>query len=136
MGHERDLARKEAPLAPPAAAPGVPLRYLLQTTVPEHWIPFLPVAVDPSRGDIQLERSFMPRTTSGSPQEVWPMGRLLRPTTLGCTAYRVFEEEVPREGVRVSRVVVRSRWTDGSTHLWIARQRPWAQAKGVEWATF
>jgi hypothetical protein len=124
-GHERDLARRPPP--PPATedggAAGVPLTYVLQTVVPEHWIPFLPVAVTAQPGDIALERSFMPRSGPGASGDVMPLGRVLRPSRLQQGVYRVFEEEVPREGVRVSRVPIRSRWTDGSTHLWIARRK-------------
>jgi len=38
-------------------------------------------------------------------------------------AYQIVEEEVPRTGMTVERVVHRARWIDGSTHLWIARRR-------------
>ena len=37
--------------------------------------------------------------------------------------YRVPEEEVARTGTRVLRGAHRTRWVDGSTHLWTARRR-------------
>lgn len=127
VGDERDLAAKlQAPAARPAEATSdragkAPLRYQLQTTVPTNWIPFLPVALN---GDIALERGVMLRPVLGAGhQTIDPMGRILRPTIPGGASYRVREEEVPRSGVRVLRVVCRSRWTDGSTHLWIARPK-------------
>ncbi len=135
-GRERDEARRAARgERPPVTTSGgtdgpPPLRYLIQTPVPESWIPFLPVLIDAASGTVRLERSFMERENSEG--VVLPLGRILRPTNLkGGDPYRVFEEEVPREGTRVSRHFVRSRWTDGSTHLWIARRR----ASGAEGAS-
>jgi hypothetical protein len=40
------------------------------------------------------------------------------------------EQEVPRTGVRITRVVNRSRWLDGSTHLWIARRKTSGRGEG------
>lgn len=36
---------------------------------------------------------------------------------------RVREEQVPREGTRVSRIVRRARGADGATYVWVARTR-------------
>ena len=126
-GHERDQARRaQHGDRPPATTSGPtppPLRYLLQTPVPESWIPFLPVGVDPQKGIFRLERVFAQRTY-GPDGPILPVGRILRPTKIGPgEPYRIFEEEVPREGMRVTRHAVRSRWIDGSTHLWIARRK-------------
>jgi hypothetical protein len=132
LGHERATTAEQVTAAPPAAGRNgtgrPPLRYRIQTSVPENWIPFLPVAIDPQRGDIALERGAMIDTPSGTPAE--PFGRVLRPTSLGTSAYRIREEEVSRSGTRVQRVVFRSRWIDGSTHLWIARRRSAGAGEG------
>jgi hypothetical protein len=127
-GRERDAARRAARgERPPVTTSGgtdgpPPLRYLIQTPVPESWIPFLPVLTDAATGSVRVERSFMERDNGEG--VVLPLGRILRPTSLKAgDPYQVFEEEVPREGTRVSRHFVRSRWTDGSTHLWISRRR-------------
>lgn len=121
-GHERDVARNGAASAPPppvAQDAPVPLRYLMESRVPEWWIPFLPVSIDPARGVVALERSAILRA-DGTPVE--PLGRILRPSSIPAdTPYRVPEEEVPRTGVRVQRLVCRSRWSDGSTYLWPMR---------------
>jgi hypothetical protein len=46
------------------------------------------------------------------------------PTNLeNVQTYRIHEEEVTRSGMRVLRANKRSRWLDGSTHIWIARRR-------------
>ena len=126
-GNERDLASRPPPSA--AAAQAGPaqaaLRYQLQTTVPDNWLPLLPVLVDPERGQIALQEAAMldPESTNGlTPIE--PIGRILRPTTLAAAAPHVIrEEEVPRSGIRVLRAAHRSRWTDGSTRIWTMRRK-------------
>ncbi len=100
------------------------LRYRLQTTVPINWIPFVPVQIDDARRAVALERAAMQRDVDGVLTAVQPIGRVLRPSGLADPAiYRVPEEEVTRTGTRVLRAVRRTRWIDGSTHLWTARRR-------------
>jgi hypothetical protein len=131
-GHERDQRLRAAAPPPPTSPPdGPPLRYLLQTRIPEHWHPLLPVAIDAARGEIALELGAMLRPVPGGPaQPVLPVGRFLRPTRLSGAAYRIREEEVPRAGTRVSRVVCRTRWHDGSTHVWVQRIRAVGAGEG------
>lgn len=124
-GHERDIARNAPPAgggpASQATLAGVTLRYQIASRVPEHWIPFLPVSIDASTGLVALERSAMLRDDGTL---IEPAGRILRPSSLGPgSPYQVPEEEVARAGVSVRRVVCRSRWVDGSTRLWLMRQR-------------
>ncbi|HKQ04851.1 MAG TPA: hypothetical protein VJ464_06950 [Blastocatellia bacterium] len=123
-GHERDIAgRAPAHESPPPQTPAgegqpeIPLIYRIETTVPENWIPFVPVSINPAEGEIRLERAAMLRDE----EPVKPFGRILQPS--GLPVYQVEEEEVPRAGVLVSRVLCRSRWIDGSTHIWIARRK-------------
>jgi len=134
-GHERDLAVR-AVTGPPAPSPDVgvqspvPIRYQVQTAVPEHWIPLVPVAIDPVSGQIALEPGAMVRTPGGNVIElVTPHGRVLRPSNVPSN-YRIREEEISGVGTRITRVVCRSRWTDGSTHLWIARRRTAGAGEG------
>jgi hypothetical protein len=42
----------------------------------------------------------------------------------------LYEEEVPREGVRVTRVYQYTRWCDGSSHLWIGRRKRIGRGEG------
>jgi hypothetical protein len=133
-GHERDLALNASPGPAPAAnTPGnaakPPLRYQLQTRVPENWIPLLPVAIDPAQGDIALERGAMLRDAA-QPTPILPAGRILQPSSRTGRPYRIREEEVPREGVRVSRVICRTRGCDGATHLWVARRKQIGRGEG------
>lgn len=111
-----------APPPPPAAATGVPVRYVAGTTVPENWIPFLPVHIAGSNRQIQLRRAALPRLIPGLPEDdVVPRGAILTP--FGPEPYHVFEEEVPREGVVVTRSFQRTRGIDGETYLWLGRRK-------------
>jgi hypothetical protein len=56
-------------------------------------------------------------------------GKILTPAS---TPYRIREEEVPREGRRVTRRARLSRDVDGGSHLWISRQRGIGTGEG--WA--
>jgi hypothetical protein len=130
LGHDRDLAihANHAPPETPDSAPPS-LRYRIQTRVPENWIPLLPVVIDPTRGDITLERGAM-LTDTPNPTPIIPNGRVLAPSTLNGQPYRIREEEIPREGLKVSRVICRTRGTDGSTHLWVARRKQIGRGEG------
>jgi hypothetical protein len=128
-GQERAQLVAAGEASTPPASSALPLRYQLETLVPENWIPFLPVAIDALRGDIALERSAVVRARpDGTLVAVRPRGRVLTPP--GVDPYQVREEEVTRAGTRVLRVVCRSRWVDGSTHLWIARRKTVGAGEG------
>ncbi|MCW5801497.1 MAG: hypothetical protein KIT31_03855 [Deltaproteobacteria bacterium] len=120
LGHER----AGVPPPPPATSELARLCYRLQTHVPSHWIPFQPVALQPlSSGQIALERASL-LSDDSAPVLPQPLGKVLQPRAVPPgTPYRVREEEIPREGRRVARVVRRSRGVDGRTHLWVARRR-------------
>jgi hypothetical protein len=65
----------------------------------------------------------MRRFIDGALVRVEPVGRVLVPTNLEhLQTYRIHEEEVTRSGIRVIRANKRSRWLDGSTHIWTARR--------------
>ena len=121
-GAERSAAAP-APPAPPSPGDGAAaaLRYRIQTSVPGHWIPFLPAVIDPGRRDIMLERGVLLRSASEGPAAAEPAGRILLPSRLAGEPYRLEEEELPRNGRKVLRVPHRSRWIDGSTLVWLSR---------------
>ena len=94
-GHERAVYNDQVDSIVPE--PGPLLRYQLETPVPEHWIPMLPVAIDPVQGDIALERGVVVRARPDGTIFTLPArGRVLNPT--GVVPYRVREEEVTRAG--------------------------------------
>jgi hypothetical protein len=121
--HERAAEHAPAPLNAE-----IPLRYLIESAVPEHWFPFVPMQVTPGEVLLQLGAMLLP---SDPRKPVPPQGRILRPTSLAAGAvYTLREEEIPRAGVTVKRVLHRTRWTDGSTHMWLARRRMAGRGEG------
>jgi hypothetical protein len=123
-GAERDAAVDA--LTPPPPTPvtdpdAPPLEYRLESKVPLNWIPLVGVPIAGKAPAIQLQKARVLRpgvAATDPPRAVPPVGKVLKPEP-----YLLPEEEVPRAGLRVERVVFRSRWTDGSAHLWVARRR-------------
>jgi hypothetical protein len=136
------LAFLEARLAaqlggpPPAPVPAnAPIRYRVMNTVPENWIPFIPVHVDGSNRAIQLQRAAMPRILEGDPNppaKIEPRTVLLREglDRMPAVPYFVFEEEVPRAGTRLMQTFERTRWTDGKVYTWLRVRRQTGRGEG------
>ncbi|MFF7026269.1 hypothetical protein ACFY97_35355 [Streptomyces klenkii] len=111
--------------------------YRLMTPVPEHWLPFVSV---PARDlpvqqfATELERRPMVRFLDDHTVEVaHPRGVLLREHPDGDVAadrLRIAEEEVPREGVVITRRYRLARSPGGGTVLWIARSKQIGQGEG------
>ncbi|WP_346534400.1 hypothetical protein [Micromonospora sp. DPT] len=110
-------ARRAAEVPDHEPGPDDPIAYRLMTEVPDHWIPLLPHELSPGR--IELRRGAVRRPTPEGEVEVEPVGRLLMPGQ----PLSLFEEEVPREGVTVTRSWQYARWTDGSSYLWLGRRK-------------
>lgn len=107
-----DRASATAVATPTAQAPApanAPFHYQLGSSAPEYYIPFV------TRQN-RMQRAALLRT-NGSRTPIAPLGRVLAPDV------PLFEEEFIREGVRVERIYRMTRWTDGSTHLWLARRK-------------
>ena len=65
---EDALARRLGhPPEPPPAAANARVRYQVMSSVPENWIPFIPVHVPGDNREIQLQRASMPRLMDGDP---------------------------------------------------------------------
>jgi hypothetical protein len=123
--------------APPPPAPIEPradVRYDIMTTVPEHWIPFVPEHVEGDQRQIQLRRAAMPRLLANDPaptyERVRPRTTLLREGLDKNAPYRIHEEEVPRAGAHVLRSFQRTRWNDGKVHTWIAMKKRTGRGEG------
>jgi hypothetical protein len=121
--HEAYMARLAAEAPGPAAVPPGPddpqVRYLVGTSVPDNWIPLVPVT--------STERSFLfRRGVMGQPGAEAAQGDLLgagRPFYLA-------EEALPRAGVEAMRGFRRARWIDGSTVVWLGRQASLGRGPG------
>lgn len=110
---------------PQRRAANAPIAYRLGTDVPDYWIPLVPI---------------MPTSTVTTDREnTLKLGALLN-TESGHTGTAkgvilgevdsIYDEEVPRSGIKVIRYYQLTRWSDGSTHIWLARQKKSGQGEG------
>jgi hypothetical protein len=128
---DRLEAYRTTRLVPPPAPSGDGngmLHYRLATTVPDYWLPLVPVRIDPARPDIRLRRGRVLLDRDGQPTTPGALGRVLEPGT----PLSLFEEEVPRAGARLTRAWQYARWMDGTTHLWIGRRN--GPGRGEGWS--
>jgi hypothetical protein len=102
------------------------LVYKLVTKVPDNWVPLLPVKSDEG---LRLRRGKVLKV-DGPPGFIAAQGNILQPDVTSESGLRVFEEEIPREGIRVTRHYQMTRWHDGSTHLWIGRRKKVGRGEG------
>jgi hypothetical protein len=128
---------------PPAAVvPAAPIVYKVMTSVPENWIPFIPVQVPGDIRATQLQRAAMPRLLDGDPDpvpdKVRPRTMLLRDglESTPRTAYYLHEEEVPRAGAVVSQAYQRTRWTDGRVIVWLGARKQTGRGEGSSGLAF
>ena len=116
--------RREIESADQIAPTAGPLRYRLTTEIPDYWIPLMPARVGQG---LRLKRGAM-LNPDGLPEPVHATGRILNPDA--GRGLELFEEEVPREGVRVTRNYQYTRWFDGTTHLWVGRRKQVGRGEG------
>jgi hypothetical protein len=104
-------------------------RYVLGTSVPDHWRPFVPVRIPGSVRSIRLQRARMP----GPIRE--PKAEILKVEDAN-KHYFIEEEEVPRAGRIVQRAYQRARWHDGKTFLWVGRRSQTGRGEGSSGLAF
>jgi len=134
-GYETYLDRvRRTPPSPalPVVAGGPEVEYVLGTTVPDNWIPLVPVAGAPR--SFLFRRGLMQRPRPGGGfDDVPARGQILEPER---RPFYVAEEALPRSGARVSRRFRRARWIDGRTHTWIGRQSGVGRGEGASGLAF
>jgi hypothetical protein len=113
-----DYASRLTAAPPPELASPADLVYVLQTTVPEHWIPLVPVRDPEGTAAVVLQRGSL-LTQDGTARPITAQGILLAPEV---SPWTLHEEEVPRAGLRVRRVPALARWLDGSPYAWVSRR--------------
>ena len=96
--------------------------------MPPHWLPLVPVRVDPAKPDVVLRRGRVLIDADGVPVTPAALGRVLD----AGQPLDVREEEVPRSGVHVTRHHQLARWIDGTTHHWIGRRK--RPGRGEAWS--
>lgn len=117
-------SRETAGVATSVPAPET--RYILGTSVPDYWRPFIPVHVPGSVRSIRLQRARLEGAS------VEPKAEVLRIKG----DYFIEEEEIPRAGRIVQRVYQRARWHDGKTFLWIGRRSQTGRGEGSSGLVF
>ena len=129
-GYEQYLARLRLdPAATPspvsASDPGI--AYTLEHPVPDNWIPLLPVLSQ--TGALMLRRGTMDVPgPGGTVVQLQPHSSILQP---GAPFY-LTERVVPPTGVEVRKAFRRTRWTDGSTLVWLGLQS--GPGRGPGWS--
>lgn len=101
------------------------LRYQLSSEVPANWIPFLPVQLLLTGGVLRLERGAVLQA-DGSQQLQTSLSSLLNPGPF----LLLYDEEVPREGIRVTRHYQMARWINGATFAWLAHRKRVGKGEG------
>jgi hypothetical protein len=116
------------------------IQYVLGTTVPENWIPFIATHKPGSQRLIRLQRASMPRLSDAIPDSrVEPRGTVLRVGLDGVDVrqpYFLHQEEVPRAGAIVTRGFQRTRWLDGKVFTWIGRRKETGRGQGASGLEF
>jgi hypothetical protein len=109
------------------------IRYQVMNSVPENWIPFIPVHEPGEHRQIRLQRAALPRILPGdseAPRAVRPRSLLLREGVDAGASYFLHEEEVPRAGVIVSHRYQRTRWLGGRVFTWLGIRKITGRGEG------
>ncbi|MCP4720544.1 MAG: hypothetical protein GY860_13900 [Desulfobacteraceae bacterium] len=116
------------------------IRYEIMNSVPENWIPFIPVKVINNNREIQLRRASMPRIVPGmgTTPPVKPRTFLLRHglDNKSLSPYYIHEEEIPRAGINVFKNFQRTRWYGGKVFNWLGIRKAIGRGEGSSGLVF
>lgn len=136
--HESFISPNALPLIQYAAN----ISYQAMTTVPENWIPFIPIHRPGSKRQTQLQRGSMLRVIEGdteTPKKIKPQTTILseglesKPNAL---PYYIHQEEVPRSGIRVSQSFQRTRLNNGEVVIWLGMKKKIGRGEGSSGLAF
>ena len=120
--------------------PSAKIRYEIMNEVPENWIPFIPVHLEGSTRDVQLQRAAMPRFLKNEsapfPEKVRPRTSLLMEGLVEKLPFYIYEEEVPRDGVVVYQSYQRTRWKNGKVFVWFGSHKTTGRGEGSSGLAF
>jgi hypothetical protein len=131
------LAHRRRLFPPPAPGPPVaPVAYEAMNSVPDYWIPFLPMHVPGSNRSVQLQRATMPSEIDQQP--VRPPTAILREglDSTPKAVYFINEEEVPQTGTRITVAYNRTRWRNGRAIVWLSAKRSAGRGEGSSGLAF
>lgn len=125
----------------PATEPKASVRYQIANTVPEHWVPFIPVHRDDEIREIQLQRASLPRILESNPdvpKKIEPRTSLVREglDDMPPRQYFVHEEEITRAGLAVRVSFQRTRWYDGRVFTWVGIRKQTGRGGGSSGLAF
>src|SRR6266849_3621013 len=113
--------------SPPKATPGGPkIYYTLETSVPDNWIPMVPV--QSPQNELFLRRGTMEIAKGSGFVFLKAHALILEPQH----PYFIADRVVSRSGVLVDRYFRGTRSADGSTFVWMARRS--TQGRGPGWS--
>jgi hypothetical protein len=113
-----EVAMRGKPATPPPPEATAALRYLLGTGVPEYWFPLVPVQTS-GEPTLQIQRMV------DQPATVEPRGRFL-----DLNAQAIPDFAVPREGRKLLRDYVYTRWSNGAGFVWSRRRSRVGRGEG------
>jgi hypothetical protein len=134
LGH--GISGREQNRTAPAPDNGDKWFYVERTTTPLNWIPFLPIKNNENR--LVLRRG---KLLADNGAIIRPNTSLLRKgldknSNIGKDAngksivYDIEDNEVPREGVNVTKAYQRTRWTNGEVIVWLGMQKESGKREG------
>jgi hypothetical protein len=117
------------------------IRYQIVNSVPEEWIPLVPVHLEGSNREIQLQRAALPRILRNDqrkPLKIEPRTSLLREGLEAeeKTLYFIHEEEISRAGIKVHKSFQRTRWYDGRIYTWLGIRKQVGKGSGSSGLAF
>jgi len=118
MALEKDLAPV---VGTPVADNNAAVTYILGTTLPHNWIPFIPVPLNQNTSETRLQRAKLPNSKGA-------VGRLLSENK---APYFIDEKLLDSTGLLVSRSAQVSRFINGTTYSWVGRRK---EAGKVDWS--
>jgi hypothetical protein len=107
--------------------------YLLSSTVQPNWIPLLPVQLAAEQGKVV---SRLRRGAVLQPDGSMKVHRAHGDVLNAAAELLLYDEEVPREGVHVTRGRRFTRWTDGSSWVWTAFRKKVGRGEGSSGLVF
>jgi hypothetical protein len=113
--YQQRLASNPPPPPPTATANGPTDYYTLEIPVPDNWIPMVPVQT--AQGALYLRRGTMTVPTTDGVLDITARALILEPGQ----PFFVADHVIPRAGFEADRYFRRTRASDGTTYLWMAR---------------
>ena len=113
--YQQRLAANPPPPPPTATAGGPAVYYTVEIPVPDNWIPMVPVQT--SQGAPYLRRGTMAIPTTDGILNMTARALILEPGQ----PFFVSDHVVPRAGLAADRYFRRTRSSDGTTFVWMAR---------------